>query len=357
MSTEHLVWPDYPVWFWVVFGLLSLFAVVTALIVWRDRRGRTPGMKFPAERRLKGVNPGWKVRLVHLPLALRFGAILLGLLALTRPQLTEAETAEVEGIDIVVAFDFSGSMAMVDITDAELADLLSRGEAPQDRFAIATDVMRDFVKSRKYDRISLVAFGKQAFLMFPLTLDYAVMLRILDQMALDDIDGSATAIGNALAMSLARLKESEAKTRLVILLTDGEDNGSNVSPLEMAKEAARQKVHVFPILVGTDDQSRQPTGRVDMFTQQPVYQKVTSPVNPALLEEIAQVTDGTFYRATDKKKLAEDFQDILDRFEKSRLVDLAAAERTEAFHWALFPALLLLFLEVLLSQTVLRRFP
>lgn len=357
MSGDVLVWPEYGPWFWAMIVTLSLIALISAVVIWRGRAGRTPGMRFPARRRVEGVHPGWKVRLVHLPLLLRFGAIALALVALTGPQLTEAETAEVEGIDIVVAFDFSGSMSMVDIADGDLAAMLSRGEAPQDRFTIATDVLRQFIKGRQHDRISLVAFGKEAFLMFPLTLDYAVMLRILDQMALDDIDGSATAIGNALAMSLARLKDSEAKTRLIILLTDGEDNGSNVSPMEMAKEAGRQGIHVFPILVGTDDQSRQPTGRQDIFTGLPVYKKVDSPVNPALLERIADTTDGSFYRATDKKKLAEDFQDILDRFEKTRLVDLAAAERTEIFHWALLPALALLFLEILLSQTVLRRFP
>lgn len=357
MSQDILVWPDYAPWFWALVGAIGLFAVIAFFKAWRGRARSAPGMKFPTQRRMRGLDPGWKARYVHAPLVLRALAIVCALVAFTRPQLTEAETAEVEGIDIVVAFDFSGSMAMVDISDEDLRQLQARGQDPQNRFVVATDVLRQFIESREHDRISLVAFGKQAFLMFPLTLDYSVMLRILDQMALDDIDGSATAIGNALAMSLARLKNSKAKTQLIILLTDGEDNGSNVSPLEMAKEAARRGVHVFPILVGTDDQSRQPTGMQDIFTGLPVYRKVESPVNADLLEKIATVTNGQFYRATDKKKLESDFQDILDRFEKSRLVDLAAAERTEAVHWMLIPALILLMLEILLSQTILRRFP
>ena len=113
-----------------------------------------------------------------------------------------------------------------------------------------------------------------------------------------------------------------------------------------------------PILVGTEDQSRQPVGdMVDAFTGHRIYKKVDNKVNPKLLEDIAEVADGQFYRAGDKEKLARDFLDILDRFEKSRLVDYAAADRTELFPWFLFPGLLLLMLEVLLSQTVLRRFP
>ncbi|MCA9538540.1 MAG: hypothetical protein KC620_06610, partial [Myxococcales bacterium] len=123
------------------------------------------------------------------------------------------------------------------------------------------------------------------------------------------------------------------------------------------REAAERGIKVFTILVGTEDQSRQPTQMTDLFTGQRIYQKTDNPVNPALLEEIATETGARFYRSTDKDKLAKDFHDILDEFEKTRLVDYAAAERTEVFHWFLLPGLLLLLLEVLLSQTWLRRFP
>jgi Ca-activated chloride channel family protein len=203
----------------------------------------------------------------------------------------------------------------------------------------------------------LVVFGKDAFLQFPLTLDYGVMLKILDQMELGDIDGSATVIGNALAMSLARLKESEAKTKLIILLTDGEDNGSNISPMQLAEEAQKREVSVFPILVGTDGQSWQPTEFADPFTGQRKYQPVENAVNPALLEKIAQMTKGIFYRATDQASLEEDFQDILNTFEKSRLVDYAVAERTEIFPYFIWFSLMCILLELILSQVIVRRFP
>lgn len=349
-----ITWPDYGPWPWAGLIAIAVLALAVSLRAW-VRRGRdVPGLRFPARHRLDGVKRGLRARLVHLPLALRVCAVLLCVAALTRPQLTSAETAEVEGIDIVVALDMSGSMANVDISDEDLVKLQNLGKRPVDRFAIAKQTLRNFIKSRQYDRVSLVAFGKDAFLMFPLTLDYGVMLRILEQMQLEDIDGSATAIGNALAMSLARLRESEAKTKIVILLTDGEDNGSNVSPEEMARTAAERAIHVFPILVGSEETSRQPAR--DLFGGV-VYRKTGSKVNPDLLVKIADITDGKFYRATDQAGLERDFRDILDRFEKTRLVDLAAAERTEIFHWLLLPALLLLMLEVLLSQTVLRRFP
>ncbi|MCA9547238.1 MAG: VWA domain-containing protein [Myxococcales bacterium] len=352
-----MIWPDYPTWAHVAFWILAAVSLAVLVQAWRTRRVKTAAMRFPARHRLDGVKRGWKARFVNAPLALRTVAIPLALVALSRPQLPEEETAEVEGIDIVVALDLSGSMASVDISDEDLVALQNQGKDPPDRFTIAVDVLREFIKSRKYDRVGLVVFGKEAFLQFPLTLDYGVMIRMLDAMRLGDIDGGATVIGNALAMSVARLRDSEAKTRLVILITDGEDNGSNISPVEMAQEAGKRGITVFPILVGTEDQSRQPTDIIDAFTGQRIYKKVDNPVNPALLKQIADETGGRFYRSTDKKGLSEDLRDILDQFEKSRLVDYAAAERTELFPWFLLPALALLFLEILLSQTVLRRFP
>ncbi len=352
-----MIWPEYPLWNHVVFWALVAAAALALGHAWRTRRVRIAAMRFPAGHRLNGVKRGWKARLVNLPLGLRTVALPLALVALTRPQLPHEETAEVEGIDIVVALDLSGSMASVDIADDALVAMQNEGKDPPDRFTIAIDVLREFIQGRKYDRVGLVVFGKQAFLQFPLTLDYGVMIRMLDRMRLGDIDGGGTVIGNALAMSIARLRESEAKTRLVILITDGEDNGSNISPLEMAKEAGKRGVTVFPILVGSDDQSRQPTELIDAFTGLRIYKKVDNPVNPALLKQIGDETGGRFYRATDRKGLSEDLRDILDEFEKSRLVDYAAAERTELYPWFLLPALLLLLLEILLSQTVLRRFP
>lgn len=353
-----MIWPDYEPAAIIGFALLCLAVLFGWIRAWRRRWTDAPGLRFPARERLATVpRRGLRARLAHLPLWLRLAALALLLIALTRPQRPEAETADVEGIDIVVAFDMSGSMASVDISDEDLIRLRNRGEEPRDRFTSATKVLRDFISTRQHDRVSLVVFGKEAFLQFPLTLDYGVMLDILDRLTLGDIDGSGTAIGNALAMSLARLRESEAKTRLVILITDGDDNGSQVSPVEMAKEAAERGVRVFTILVGSEDQTRQPTDTIDFFTGQRIYRKVDNDVNPALLQQIAELAHGRFYRSTNEEELAEDFVEIIDEFEKSRLVDYAAADRDELYPSFLLAGLALLLLEILLSQTVLRRFP
>jgi len=350
-----VIWLDYDPPYQAAWLAGALLALALFTLAWR-RRGARSGLLFPAAR-LRGLRRGWRARLAHAPLALRGLALALGVAALARPQIPREETAEVEGIDIVVAFDMSGSMTTVDISAEALVALQNEGKAPKDRFEIATAVLKGFIESRRYDRVSLVVFGKEAFLQFPLTLDYGVMLKVLDGLRLGDIDGAGTAIGNALAMSLARLQESEAKSKLIILLTDGEDNGSNIAPRELADEAKRRGVPVFPILVGTDDQSWQPSDTVDVFTGQRRYQRVDNPVNPTLLKEIAERTGGRFYRASDPESLRSDLHDILDAFEKSRLVDYAVAERTELFPWLVWAALAALLLELALSNVALRRFP
>jgi Ca-activated chloride channel family protein len=350
-----MIYLDFPFEYQLALAAFVLLTIFIMIKAWR-KRFEIATFAFPAKR-LKGVKNGWRAKIVHLPFMLRCLALLAFLIALARPQLPQEESASVEGIDIVVAFDLSGSMATVDISDEALIKLQNRGKEPPDRFEIATKVVREFIESRKYDRVSLVVFGKESFLQFPLTLDYGVMLKILDEMKLGDIDGNGTAIGNALAMSLSRLKESEAKTKLIILMTDGEDNGSKIAPMEVAKEAAKQGVPVFTILVGSNDQSRQPTGMVDAFSGAKIYQKVDTPVNSDLLEKIAKETKSKFYRASDQEQLSKDFQDILDSFEKSRLVDYAVAQRTELFPALIGFGLFCLMLELMLSQLLIRRFP
>ena len=149
-------------------------------------------------------------------------------------------------------------MAYLDYTREQIVEAQNAQIPLRDRFTDGVEVLRDFIKTRKYDRVSLVVFGKEAFLQFPLTLDYGVMLNILNRMKLEDIDGQGTVIGDALGKSIARLRTSDTKTKLVILITDGEDNGSKVSPVEMAKTAAENSVPVFPILVGKEGETMAP---------------------------------------------------------------------------------------------------
>ncbi len=352
-----MIYFDYEaryLWFWLAGSILCLLLWLRA---WFKRNHRA-GLVFPSQRlHGYGIKLGWRAKVAHFPLVLRLLSFVFIFMALARPQVPQDETAEVEGIDIVVAMDVSGSMSSIDISEEALIEQQNKGLTPDNRFQVAVKVIKDFIQSRQYDRVSLVVFGKEAFLQFPLTLDYGVMLKILDQMELGDVNGEGTAIGNALAMSLARLQESEAKSRLVILLTDGEDRGSNVAPRQVAELSKEKGIPVFPILVGSEAQSWQPSNMVDIYTGQRSYQAVENQVNPQLLKEIAKTTGGQYYRATDSESLSHDFQDILDSFEKSRLVDYAVAERTELFPYFIWAALLTIMLELLLSTLVLRRYP
>ena len=335
-------------------GLVALFVVVLVYVSWKGWK-RIPTFFFPVAHRLHKTSRGLKVRFAWLPSALRALALIILLVGLARPQKIEAETAQVEGIDIVVAFDMSGSMAYLDYTREQVVERQNARQPLRDRFNDGVDVLRRFIKSRKYDRVSLVVFGKEAFLQFPLTLDYGVMLHILNRMKLDDIDGQGTAIGDALGKSIARLRSSDTKTKLVILITDGEDNGSKVSPLEMAKTTAEYKVPVFPILVGKEGETLAPVR--DQSGALVDVRPISDNVNPQLLKEIAELTNGRFYRAEDKKELEDDLHAILDTFEKTRLVDLAGADRTDFFHYFVWLGLILLLFEVGMTQTWLRRFP
>ena len=303
-----MIWFDYEQREFALWCGGALISCSLWIIAWLRRHQRA-GLIFPAHRlQGYGVKLGWRAKIAHTPLLLRLFTLILIFAALARPQIPQDETAEVEGIDIVVAMDVSGSMSSIDISEQELIALQNKGETPDNRFNVAIKVIKDFIQSRQYDRVSLVVFGKESFLQFPLTLDYGVMLKILDQMTLGDVNGEGTAIGNALAMSLARLQESEAKSRLVILLTDGEDRGSNVAPRQIASLAKEKDIPIFPILVGSEEQSWQPSNMVDIYTGQRSYQAVENQVNPQLLKEIAKTTGGQYYRATDSESLSNDFQ-------------------------------------------------
>ena len=154
-----MTWPEYSVWTQVAWWGLVALTLFSLGRTWLRIRTSAPGMRFPTGHRVDGVRRGLRARLVHTPLVLRTLALPLLVMALSRPQLTEEETADVEGIDIVVAFDMSGSMASVDISDEDLVRLQNENKEPKDRFTIATEVVRDFIQTRKYDRVSLVVFG------------------------------------------------------------------------------------------------------------------------------------------------------------------------------------------------------
>ena len=315
-------------------ALLAL-AVVPPLAVWtlHFARRRAPTLLFTRTSDVKAT-PGSPVRyLARLPAVLRLLAVTLGLVALARPQHESADVIEVEGIDMVIALDVSNSMSERDL--------------PPTRIDAAKEVLRRFIEKRKSDRIGLVIFGRDAFTQCPLTLDYHALSGLLADVHLGLIDGKGTAIGNALATALNRLRRSDAKSRVIILLTDGDNNAGNVSPQQAAKFAQSLGVKVFTVLMGSDADYDANA----LFARAPTY-----PVNPKLLEEIAGATGGTPYLATDAAALEQRFQAILDELDRSRIKDQKGKPR-ELFPVFVLPALALLVLEFALSLTRFRRFP
>ncbi len=317
-------------------GALALVPIAVALVLWAGlRRGPSRRGVFSYSRasELRAQPRGFVSRLADLPLVLRVAAVVLVGVALARPQTTRvSDDLEVEGIDIVIALDVSGSMAETDLQP--------------NRLDAAKMVIEDFVRRRPSDRIGLVVFGREAYTHIPLTLDHGTFLRMLSELRLGIVDGHATAIGNGIGVALNRLRHSDARSKVIIVLTDGENNAGNISPEEAARFAQTMKVKIYTILAGDNDP--------ESANAQAGVQR--NPVNPKLLEQIASMTGGTPYLATDTRALAERFQKILEDLEKSRLHDRGIMY-TELYRRFLLVGFGLLLLELALGLTRLRRLP
>ncbi len=326
-------------------GLVVVLAVFQLYIVRRNR----PVFIFSSIAPLQGIREGTPGIFRLLAPLLRIAALILIIVALARPQMatTEADVFA-EGMDMVLTLDLSTSMEAVDFAPPGHRRKMSRIEG-------AKDVIRKFVEQRSEDRLGLVVFAAQAFTQCPLSLDYSILATILKSLKTGVIkDG--TAIGNAIIVSINRLRDSDAKSKAIIILTDGDDNASKISPVQAAQMAKELNIHVFTILVGKGGKVPYPVGP-NLFGQMQ-YRRVEIRTNPELLKNIAKISGGKFYRAVDKKALEKDFQDILDHMEKTRLMDPGKFTRhTEFFQLALLPALLALLLELAMRWTRYRRFP
>jgi Ca-activated chloride channel homolog len=315
--------------------LLLIVPIGIALVVWLGIRRQRPAFLVHSRASELGARkPGIVARLRDLPVALRIFSIALLGLGVARPQTsTREDNFDLEGIDIVVALDMSGSM--------EERDLVPN------RLEAAKAVIKDFVRRRHSDRIGLVIFGREAYTYAPLTLDHGTLLRMVDDLRMGIVDNRATAIGNGLGVALARLKKSDARSKVIILLTDGDNNAGNISPTEAATFAQKLGVKIYTILAG----SRASAAEEDGAAASGHYS-----VNPKLLDEIASMTGGSPYLATDTNALVKRFGSILEDLEKSRIKDRSVlwAELYPSFLWPAFAAFLL---ETLLRLGRLRRLP
>lgn len=325
-------------------ALLLLAFVPLAVAALALSRQRAPRLRHPRAAALAAAGRGWVARTWWLPQALVAVALVLAALALARPQAREREPERrtVEGIDIVIALDLSTSMRAADFR-------------PVDRITVAKEVLKDFIGRRSTDRIGLVVFAGDAYTQAPLTLDYAILRNLVDQLRIGVIE-DGTAIGNALATAVNRLRESDAKSKVVILITDGDSNAGQISPREAAALAKAMGVRVFPILVGKGGVVPYPVGQ-DPFGNV-VYQPMPFAVNPALLKELAAITSGAYANAGDRKELEQGLQAVLDRMEKTRIFERTASSRVvELFPRLLGPAFWLAALGLLLGLTRWRSFP
>jgi len=276
---------------------------------------------------------------------LRWLALACFVVGLARPQWTESDTTvHASGIDIVVALDLSGSM--------ESEDFELKGQRVN-RLTIAKDVLKKFIDRRPNDRIGLVAFAGLAYIAAPLTLDHSFLLQNLDRLTLHSIE-DGTAIGAALSASINRLRDLKSKSKIVILMTDGQNNMGKIPPLTAAEAAHALKVKVYTIGVGTRGMAPFPRG-TDMFGRK-VYVSVPVDIDEDTLKEIAKVTGGKYFRADSTDTLRSIYA-ANDQMEKTEVEVKKYVQYQELFPWIVAGGLGLLLLEIILNHTLWRRLP
>lgn len=287
---------------WLLLALVPVAGLI-AMVAVRERTTR-PALLLARGEAAAALPPGLAAWLLRVAFALGAAAAALATLAVAGPRvLGEPDPATTEGIDLVVALDVSGSMRAADFQ-------------PKDRLFVAKAVIEDAVLVRPRDRVGLVVFAGAAFTQAPLTHDKGLLRDILEGVRTGVIE-DGTAIGDGLATALNRLRDSKAKTRAVILLTDGDNNAGVIAPESATDLGVELGVKVFTILVGKGGQVPYPDG-VDLFGE-PRFVSVEIPVNPELMKKIATRTGGSYYLATDAASLKSGFQRVLDSLDRSVL--------------------------------------
>ena len=319
-----------------------LYALLVAplLVVWYIRRNRVVAsdLRYSTLLPFGGLKPTLKERLRHALFVLRTAAIVLLIVALARPQTTsQGENINTEGIDIALLLDISGSMLAEDFQP--------------NRIQAAKEVAQNFVDGRTNDRIGLVIFAGQSFTQCPMTLDYRVLKSLLRQVKPGMVE-DGTAIGMAIAQGVNRLKESKAKSKVMILLTDGVNNRGEIDPLTASQIAQTFGIRIYTVGVGTIGEAPYPV-------QTPFgirYQNMPVDVDEKTLQKIADMTNGQYFRATNNRTLKQIYAEI-DKLEKTRIEVKAYRSYTELFYgWAGLGGILLL-LETGLAGTYLRKNP
>lgn len=319
--------------------LLCALPVILFWYYWR-RKDSHPEMRFPEASWLAGSKFNRGAILYALPWLLRLLSIALLIVALARPRSSEESTRSrsSEGIDIVMAVDVSASMLAQDLKP--------------NRLEATKDVAGEFIEGRPDDRIGLVVYAGESYTQTPLTSDHAILRNSLDDLRYGLIE-QGTAIGMGLATSVNRLKESKAKSKVIILLTDGENNVGEIDPLTAAQWAQEFNIRVYTIGVGTKGKARTPVAYDNQGGF--MYNRVPVNIDEELLKKISDLTGAQYFRATDNEKLAEIYREI-DKLEKTKLKELKFYTYDEEFDLFALWALALFSLEVILRFTLLKSF-
>ena len=319
-------------WFLLLLSLLPVW------LWWERRMAQRGGLKFSSVTAARSLASAWTRLGPVLLLALRGATLALFVVALSRPQVGRRESkVKAEGIDIVLALDISGSM--------QAPDYEKNGQR-QMRIDAVKDVVRSFIRTRTNDRIGMVVFGTRAYVASPLTLDHDWLERNLDRVRIGLVEGN-TAIGAGIGTAVNRLRDTKAKSKVIILLTDGGENVKTPPAMEATKAAKEFGVRIYTIGAGS------PQRIVNVFGQ---AISTASDLDEGLLKQIASMTGGQYFRAADTKSLKKTY-DQIDSMEKQAVETTVYEEWRELFPWCLAPGLGCLLLAVTLGHTRLRRLP
>lgn len=323
--------------------LLLLFLLLPLLAWLKGRRGVPPAFVYSSLDLVTGLGSTTRSRTGQFLAAIRLLALALLIIAIAQPRFSRSETKiTASGVDIVVALDLSGSM--------ESEDFELRGQRVN-RLVMAKAVLRDFIAKRPNDRIGLVAFAGRAYIACPLTLDHDFLEQNLERLRLHMIE-DGTAIGSGLTAAINRLSELKSKSKIVILMTDAQNNAGKIQPLTAAEAAQALSVKTYTIGVGTRGQAPMP---VMMFGQKH-YRMVPVDIDEETLTKIAEMTGGKYYRADNAARFANIYAEI-DKLERTEVDVKKFTQHRELFQFLIAGGLLLLALEQVLKHTVWRRLP
>lgn len=326
-----MTWAN-PQWLW----LLTLLPILIGFSVWRYFKKRRASLTFSDTNSLKDLPGNWRRHGVWAAPALRWIAFALVVVAMARPQFKNTTVERnAEGIDIMLVLDISTSMRAEDLKP--------------NRFKAAQKVATEFIDKRLSDRIGLVTFARKSFTVCPPTLDYRLLKQLLGDVQMGIIE-DGTAIGMGIATAVNRLKDSKAKSKVIILLTDGENNSGEIDPVTAADLAVTYGIKIYTIGAGTKGTAPYPV-------QDPIfgkrYQNVKVDIDEDMLTKIADMTGGTYFRATDTNQL-EQIYDRIDKLEKTKVEELIYTDYTDLYPRFLLPAVLLLLLSVTADKVLFR---